>query len=228
MSPDVFADVGSGLAQEFRVNTVDLNPVSGDVTLDRLTDALIDLQMRDAIVCGWSLGGQIALNWAQRQPRSIARLVLIATTPRFVNGADWNHGMDDAVFDRFELDLHADAVETLARFALLQAHGDANAGGVARRLREKLTPAAGRNRAALNAGLRILRQADLRAHLHAIGQPALVIHGDRDSVVPLAAGAYLARELADAQLQVAAGAAHAPFVSNPRVVVEQIRAFCHG
>jgi len=59
-----------------------------------------------------------------------------------------------------------------------------------------------------------LLNADLRDRLSAIDQPALVMHGDRDTLTPLAAGEYLSRHLPNARLAKVRGAAHAPFVSD--------------
>ncbi len=228
MRADIWSEVAEMLAPAFRVHVVDLNSFSGTITPDSMTEALANLDVRAATVCGWSLGGQVALRWARREPRQVTRLVLIATTPRFVNGTDWNHGMDRADFDRFVQDFGVRAEETLNHFALLQAHGDTRGRDVARRLREEITPVSRDTQPTLDAGLRMLEETDLRAQLPAISQPALIVHGERDSVIPLAAGAYLARELDDAQLQVIAGAAHAPFISNPDLVAGHIRTFCDG
>lgn len=228
MRPEVWSDVAAALAREFRVHNVDLNSINAAYSLDALTQRLAAMEVANATVCGWSLGGQIALNWALTEPRRIARLVLMATTPRFVNGVGWEYGMNAQVFDRFVNDLNADANETLSRFVSLQAHGDVSARDVARQLRASTASSFLRNRQSLLAGLEMLKDTDLRPHLDRIELSALVVHGERDTVVPLAAGAYLARELADAQLQVVAGAAHAPFVSDPAAVVAAIRAFCHG
>jgi pimeloyl-[acyl-carrier protein] methyl ester esterase len=65
----------------------------------------------------------------------------------------------------------------------------------------------------------------LRGVLQAVAQDVFVIHGDRDALVPLAAGEYLARTLARANLCVIEGAAHAPFVAQPDKVATAIQAF---
>ena len=226
MTPRVWSGVVSDLAREFRIYSVELD-WSVDGTPEEMQRAMATLDVSGATVCGWSLGGQLALQWALSQPRAVARLVLIGTTPRFVNAADWSHGMDDAIFDSFLRDFATDPAATVQRFALLQARGDRRAKDVARRLRENVA-AVRENNSALVAGLEQLRDTDLRARLVRVPQPALVIHGECDNVVPVAAGAYLARELDDARLDVVAGAAHAPHVSAPAAVAASIRAFCHG
>lgn len=226
MTPRVWTDIVSELAREFRIYNVELD-WSVDGTPDRLHQAMASLDVSNATVCGWSLGGQLAMRWALEQPRTVSRLVLIGTTPRFVNSVDWNDGMDESTFDAFVREFAVDAAATAQRFVMLQSRGDRRAKEVARRLREDVAGGDGSARA-LAAGLQLLRETDLRDRLSHVTQPALVIHGERDSVVPLAAGAYLARELEDAQLQVVADAAHAPHVAAPSAVCTSIRAFCHG
>lgn len=232
MHAGVWDETAAQLARQFRVHSVELprheSPACVPYTLDAIVAALAGTCAPRATVCGWSLGGQIALRWALMQPAQVERLVLIASTPRFVRGADWNRGMDAAVFDAFAQELAHDADGALQRFAMLQAHGDADARHVSRRLRACLSVCGESDVAALAAGLQILRDTDLRADLPRITQPVLIVHGERDTVVPLAAGEYLERTLPQATLAVIAGAAHAPFVTQPQDVARHIAEFCRG
>ncbi|MEO7726040.1 MAG: alpha/beta fold hydrolase, partial [Burkholderiales bacterium] len=130
-------------------------------------------------------------------------------------------------FDAFAQDYARDPSDTLQRFVSLQAQGDTAARVVLRRLHDCVKqhrPDA----AALAAGLQILKDTDLCDTLTQIDQPALILHGERDTVVPPAAGEYLHRELAGSQLHAVAGAAHAPFISQPEVVAHAIAEFCRG
>jgi pimeloyl-ACP methyl ester carboxylesterase len=53
----------------------------------------------------------------------------------------------------------------------------------------------------------------------------LVVQGALDRLVPAAAGEYLARTLGAAALATISGAAHAPFISQPRSVSRTIFEF---
>ena len=77
----------------------------------------------------------------------------------------------------------------------------------------------------LRGGLRMLRENDLRPLLPGVRQPALVVHGERDRLVPAAAGEYLACALGNGTLTAVAGAAHAPFVSNAAGVADTLAEF---
>jgi pimeloyl-[acyl-carrier protein] methyl ester esterase len=229
MNAGVWDDIAVQLAPQFRVHSVELpgheSPACVPYTLDALARAMEGTCAPRATVCGWSLGGQIALRWALMHPEQVERLVLIASTPRFVRASDWNSGMDAAVFDAFAQELARDVDGALQRFAILQAHGDADARNVSRWLRACLSA---RDTAALAAGLQILKDTDLRADLPRVAQSVLIVHGERDTVVPLAAGEYMEHTLPQATLAVIGGAAHAPFVTQPQDVARRIAEFCRG
>jgi pimeloyl-[acyl-carrier protein] methyl ester esterase len=228
MHASVWDELAALLALQFRVLSLELPAARNSPdALDAMADTLAGMSPLRTIVCGWSLGGQVALRWAQLRPTQVARLVLISSTPQFVNGPDWNHGMVPKIFDAFAESLEHDVHGTLRRFVVLQAHGDQDARQVARRLSECVV--SGTQRAtALADGLRLLRSTDLRPDLAAIEQPVLILHGDRDAVVPPGAGEYLHRSLPRAQFEIIAGAAHAPFIAQPQAVANHIAAFGHG
>jgi pimeloyl-[acyl-carrier protein] methyl ester esterase len=118
----------------------------------------------------------------------------------------------------FFASLAKDTEGTLTRFISLQAQGDSKAKHVRTRLRASLAARPAPPVDVLQHGLHILDTADLRGVLGAIAQPALVVHGERDKLVPMAAAAYLAHALASGKLRVVPGASHAPFVSDPDAV----------
>jgi pimeloyl-[acyl-carrier protein] methyl ester esterase len=176
-------------------------------------------------VVGWSLGAQLAIDWARTRPEQIARLALISATPSFVQREGWTCAMPHAVFEAFAATLEEDPRATLERFTLLQAQDDAAARRVARTLRSALVVA---DADSLATGLQRLRETDLRGSLGEIPQPALVIHGERDRLVPVEAAGRLTRALPEARLEVVAGAAHAPFVSDVGRVAALLGEFFDG
>lgn len=202
-------------------------PAPTPYTIGQIIDQLADAAPAQCMVAGWSLGGQLALAWAQRHPRQVTRLLLLAATPRFVGTAGWPHGMASDVFDEFSAALRHDAAATLRRFLLLQARGDAQARAVARQLEMALALQPRPADAVLAQTLDWLRSTDLRAALPQIMQPALVIHGDCDPIAPPAAGEYLAAHLRHARLALLAGVAHVPFISVPDVICKLISEFCN-
>ena len=233
MNASLWDDAVTGLMQQFRVHAVDLPGHGASSTctpyeLNAVTAALAAASPPHATVCGWSLGGQLAMNWALTRPGQVERLVLVAGTPRFVRGADWDCGIEAAVLEEYALSLARDWRAAMLQFNKLQAHGDRHRRTVSRRLREGLLAHGEPVAAALAAGLQILKETDLRANLRHIAQPALLLHGACDAIVPLAAGEFLQRNLPRATLEVFAQTAHAPLVAQPQRTARLIMEFCRG
>jgi len=176
-------------------------------------------------VVGWSLGAQVAVEWALQRPRQVESLALIAATPCFVARDDWASAMPPDVFDAFAALVRVDAAAALARFTALQAQGDEHMGRVARALRSAVRKTAPSSGDALLDGLDILRGTDLRASLPDVQQRVCLVHGERDGLVPRAAAEYLQQALPRVQLHLVQGAAHAPHISRPDTVAALIADF---
>lgn len=228
----IFGSVVPALASRHRLHLVDL-PGHGrsalpdeDYTLENIARSVAAAVPPDAVWLGWSLGGRIALA-ATAQGAAIARLILVGTNPCFTQRADWPHGMAETEFDRFAAAVRDDWEQTLHRFLALQARGSERAREELRTLRQALFAHGQPQPAALAGGLNILRDADLRPMLPGITQPALVLHGARDTLAPLAAAEYTAARLPQGKLQVIAGAGHAPFLSHPDEFLHAVEEFAH-
>lgn len=229
----VWQGFGEALARRYRVHVPDLpgHGASAPVTpytLETLAQAVAQALPEGAHVCGWSLGGQVALRLARDWPERVAGLVLVATTPCFRQRPDWPHGMDEATLTDFARSLEADYEGTLKRFLALTARAGDDARAVIARLRASLFARGRPAPEVLRAGLAILWQADLRPEVARIIQPALVIHGSHDTVTPPAAGRWLAQNLPRGRWLEIAGAAHAPFLSHRAQVTQALEALIHG
>jgi pimeloyl-[acyl-carrier protein] methyl ester esterase len=224
----VWDDVGRRLRPRFRVHALPLPGYGADSTvaarsLEEMVEAIMRAAPRRCGVVGWSLGGEVALAWALRAPLQVQRLGLIATTPCFTSKPGWPCGTPPAVLREFGQAIKADRAGTLARFVAVQAKGDARSrqvGGRLQRLYEQ-----GVADEVLEAGLAALSSADLRRDLHRVRQPALVLHGTRDRIVPPAAGHWLAAALPLGRFRLLRSCAHAPFLSQPGRVARALRDF---
>lgn len=220
----VWAELRGLLGQRFAVQAPDIDAGG---SFDEAVDRLAAAAPPRCVVGGWSLGGQLALCWARRHPAQVERLVLLATTPKFVATGDWPQGMAQAEFEAFVAAVEEDADAALRRFRLLETRGDPQARTVIRRLERLLETRGIAAAAGLLRMLDWLREVDLRAQLRDVGQPALVIHGDSDSLVPPPAADALAAALPDARFCRIAGATHVPFVSDAARVSALITEFCN-
>ena len=174
------------------------------------------LGLEAVTLLGWSLGGMLAQELAARYPQRIERLILVATTPRFVSTPDWQHGLADSAVRALARDFKRAPVPTLESFWRLQFHGE---GSLPAPLLPQVEPAT-----ALG-GLELLRQVDLREELTKITMPTLVLHGSADIIIPIGAGRFLATTLPHALLHEVGGCGHAPFLSAPVPVSAAIRQF---
>jgi pimeloyl-[acyl-carrier protein] methyl ester esterase len=165
---------------------------------------------------GWSLGGQIALDLAAAMPWQIEKLVLVATTPKFVAGADWPYGMAEAAIAKMAAQLQTDYERTVSDFLELQVRGSVEGGGVLEQLRNALFTHGQAHPTALQAGLNTLATTDLRATLSHVRVPTLVIAGQNDRITAPAAARALAEGLPNARYVEMRRAAHAPFLSHKK------------
>lgn len=196
--------------------------------LDGLADAVErDLPARCTLL-GWSLGGMIAARLAARGCTAIERLALVDTTPRFVAGAGWRHGLTPADVEQFAAALRQDYRRLVSRFLALQVRGDARQAKLLRQLRSEVFARGEPDPDALAAGLEVLCRADLRQDAGRIAVPTLVVCGHNDRLTPPAAARWLAGHIPGSSLEQVAGAGHAPFLSRPAAVADVIRRFLDG
>lgn len=226
----LFGPVIEPLSKRFRLHLVDLpghgrSPMlNGDYFLETVAEAVAGEVPAGASWLGWSLGGRIALA-AAAAGTAIGKLLLVGTNPCFTRKPDWPYAMPEAELEQFALSLRDNYRTTLQRFLAVQSRGSERAREELRNLRESLFAHGEPDPAALAAGLEILRSADLRQVLPDIQQPTLVLHGERDTLAPLAAAEYTAARLPQGKLEIIEGAGHAPFISHPDLFTDSVVEF---
>ena len=227
-----FAPLAARLSAHHRVVRLDLRghggTAPGRFTLAELAGdvaALAEgLDLRGALLLGWSLGGQVALTALPRLSGRVERLVLVGTTPRFTEGDDWPHGLPASALAGMAARLQRQPERTLARFV-----DDCFAPGEldeeARVLLRSPGAVPAPDMTCALAGLDILAGTDLRATLPAIGLPALLLYGEADAVCPVGAARATAALLPAARLITVPAVGHAPFISRPAEVAALLEAF---
>lgn len=239
-----WASVVDTLAQRCRVHLVDLAGYESDVRqgFDAAGNNAPSIQERFAgnaqrlieslpagvTLCGWSMGGALALQAALQAPAHIARLILVGATPCFAQRDDWSIGQPLALLSTFKTAVAGDTKAALQRFIALLNQGDTQARVIARTLLGGLAKNRLPSGEVLGEGLDFLRDIDLRQQMPSLQTPTLLIHGALDPLVPLAAAHWLAEHLPQSRLEIFSGAAHAPFLNDPERFATLVADFCHA
>jgi pimeloyl-[acyl-carrier protein] methyl ester esterase len=233
-SSAVFAEVAGSLAGARRVIAPDLRghgrseaggtfgvpDLAGDLAL-----LLERLELRGALLVGWSLGAQVALEALPAVAPRLAGLALAAGTPRFVAGEGWPHGQPARTVEVLAHRVRRDPSRAVARFFDdMFVPGELADGDRARlaALRDALPPP---DPAAALAGLEALARGDQRARLAEVRLPCLVLHGEADPICPAGAARAVAASVAGSRLEVWPGVGHAPFLSRPGPFLDLLLGF---
>ncbi len=225
----VFAPLVERLSDSFQLHLVDL-PGHGhsrdDTTPLTLQACAGEILARTppAVWLGWSLGGLFALHAASVSAQ-VRGLALVAATPRFVRGDDWPHAVERTVFQQFGAELVQDYRRTLERFLALDTIGSEHARSELRTLKDTLYARGEPAPRALQEGLALLENGDLRDLLPTLAIPNLWISGRRDRLVPPAGIGDAAALAPHSQHLDIAGGGHAPFLGHADLVAAEIRKF---
>lgn len=239
MNLRVWDSLAAALERRFRLIAIDL-PGHGRSAWDpaahtpaaqafRIHETLAPLTNRYHLL-GWSLGGQFALDFAAAMPAGIERLVLVATTPRFLAAPGWRCGVKAAALAQLAAAVRADPAAAVRRFLRQQVRGLAprTAARVLTSLESALAVNGAAAKDALEWGLTRLAEADLRSAVALVKKPTLVIAGQLDRITPSAASRALAARLPRASFHQLRGAGHAPFLSHREQFVTRLREFLRG
>ncbi len=179
-SSALFDDLAQRYKRRYRITTIDLpgHGHSPDVGggLEEWCCAIIKILPKNPILLGWSLGGLLGIHIAAQLP--ISRLILLASTPKFVQDDNWKYGIDANNFQQFANTLKIDLAKGLKRFVSLQSADKAKL--VQLNLSIDTFSATTQ---ALNQGLEILLNNDLVEEFKQLNLPIKVILGKRDTLV---------------------------------------------
>lgn len=218
------------LAERFTLHIVDLpghghSKGAATATITTMADAVAAAIPKHSHVLGWSLGGLIALDLARRHAERIDKLILVATTPSFLQRDNWPHAVSPAVLADFGSGLSNDYAATIRRFLALQVLNTPNMRDTITGLHKAITSRGNADLVALDAALEILRATDLREQVEQISQPTLVLQGDHDALTPEPAARWMADHLPNSRYMMMAHAAHAPFLSHRDAFLRELDSF---
>ena len=187
-----------------------------------IAELLNRLNVPGAHLVGNSMGGGVALRFAQDFPERALSLTLIGSVGPMVE----EKSEVGLAFDRGENLLITKSPEDIERlFALVAERLPPTPRAVRRYLgRERF--ARQEAHAELFEGWISPPEGDgIDTNLSRHRMPVLVIHGDKDRVIHPATGRALAAQLPDARLERLAGIGHVPHIEAPKKTAELLEAF---
>ncbi len=222
----IWDDVAARLVAHFRVIRYDLRghglseapppPYSAaDLAYD-VVSVLDALAIREAVVCGVSVGGLIAQAVALNHPDRVRALVPCDTGAKIATAEAWQQRIDK---------VRADGVDSLAQMTMerwfsagFRHRCAADVRGYTLMLRQ--TSADG-----YMGTCAALRDTDLRSAVPRIKQPTLVLGGAEDIATPPELGRELAGLIPDARFSLIAHAAHLPCIEQPQTMAQRMMEF---
>ena len=213
------------LDDHWRVTCIDLpgygkkeRLVSADI--DQIVGRIDPDTPENSVLLAWSLGGLIATKLASVR-KDIKAVVLTASSPCFLNKADWQCGVEPVDFDQLARRLSKDKTKTLQEFAGLVAMGDKHP----KQTINKLVKHNGDNAPdleTLQTGLHILSNADLRRAMGNQHCPTGMIFGENDVLVRRSTAEAVRAIRSDINTIEITKSGHAPFLSRPQETAEAL------
>jgi 3-oxoadipate enol-lactonase len=190
--------------------------------IEELSAQLAAVLRRDGVtrahVAGISLGGLVAQHFAATNPSAVDRLILIDTTPRYVEEARqmWVERARAARTAGV-----ASLTEGLLKIWFTDAFATANPPAV-RYVRERFARTSGEGYA---LACEALGAADLRSLAATIKAPTLIFCGRQELPPFQDAARWLEQNIADARLEWLSPARHASVLEQPQAFASRTRAF---
>lgn len=230
MNSNVWNNIEADLSKNFKLIMINLPGMGGcksnnDYVMSTIVDLLNKFIPSNAILLGWSLGGQIAIAYQRKFPKKIKCLILVSSTPCFINKKGWNYGVEREIFEKFASQLLVNWKKTMHQFFLLQLYGVPNIRKVTVKFEETILSSGKPDPQALAGGLKLLLDNDCRENLININVKTLIISGDKDRLTSLASSKYMDDIIPNSSLKVLPGTGHIPFLFEPEIFVQSILNF---
>jgi pimeloyl-ACP methyl ester carboxylesterase len=170
----------------------------------RCACALLDeLKIDDAVVCGLSMGGYVAFEFAHLFPGRVRALVLAGTRAPADNEQE-KAGREQQVVTMLRAGMTPISVATLPK--LLAPRTLADKPNVVKRVREMITQSDPKGAAAAQRGMAARR--DYSGELAEISVPTLIIVGREDPIRPVTDAEFMYRGIRNSRLEIIEEAAH--------------------
>jgi 3-oxoadipate enol-lactonase / 4-carboxymuconolactone decarboxylase len=184
-----------------------------------LSELLDRLGIRSVVLCGLSLGGMIAQEFALTEPERVRGVCLCATAPRIGSAETWQQRIDQ---------IEAGGLAAITDVAMGRWFGAPfreREPSVVRGCRGMLERT---SHVGYVAAAQALRDADLTARVSAIAAPALVVAGELDVSTPPEQMQALAAALRGARFELLPQTGHLLSVEQPQALARALVPFARG
>jgi pimeloyl-[acyl-carrier protein] methyl ester esterase len=205
---DVFINLTNKYKDQYRITLIDLpghgrsDNVNGDI--DDWRDEIIKILPKNPILVGWSLGGLFAIKIADKIP--IKKIILIASTPKFVKSNEWEYGIKKSDFLNFSNAMKNNLSKQLKRFVSLQTKNKEQI-----KIINNLINKYPANIQALEQGIDFLLNSNLISEFEKIKIPKEVILGANDKLIPIGIKKFYSAQKIPIKIL---NCGHIPFIEN--------------
>ena len=205
----VYDKRGHGLSDVGTANTT-----IDEATAD-LAALLNALDRPQVALCGVSVGGMIALNFAAQYPARVSRLILSNTSYQIGTAQAWQ----DRINTVTEQGMAAIVEPIMARWFSTAYREQSSAMPIWRNMLKNCSTTG------YVATCAAIRDADLKAQAQAITAPTLVLAGGQDQSTPPEVVQALAQQIKTAHYHEISGVGHLPSIEAPQEVARLLRRF---
>ena len=230
MSGKIWEEISKLMSDKNKLYIIDL-PGMGKSQLikpykiDDLIKKIHELIPDKVTIIGWSLGGQIAMKYYLKYPKTVNYLVCISSTPCFIKKLGWEYGVSINFLSKFKKDLLSNWQKTLKKFFLLQIKEDKKKDSILKKLENNFIDEQRPKKEGLDKALKILEEIDMRNDLKNINVPTLIISGKRDVITNYKASIWMQSKIKKSEIFIFDSAGHMPFISYQRECFELIKKF---
>jgi pimeloyl-[acyl-carrier protein] methyl ester esterase len=239
MSSAVWKYQYDGLSSSMRLLAPDLRghgrsrEISGGLGFEGFASDLVDLfdtlGLSKAVLVGWSMGAQIALQASAELSGRLAGMVLVSATPRFTASDDFPHALASKEAGGMRLKVQRSTRRALDGFySRLFAENELESHSFAAEIKQLLSTIPSPDTDAALDALDALIRTDMRGLLDAIALPTLIVNGAQDRICLPQASCYLKEHIQGAEQTVFPLSGHAPFLTQSHRFNAEITRFARS
>jgi non-heme chloroperoxidase len=201
-----------------------------DTFADDLARVIDDLQLRDAALIGYSMGGgEVVRYFSRHRGRGVAKAGFVGAAASYLlKTPDNPDGIDAAVFDGMKAGVRGDRrnyLRGVLKDVFFDVSKPSTISVTPESLERWLDVAMQADPVATERCIDAFNATDFRPELAAVTVPSLVLHGTADIPVPLALARGTARGIAGSKLIEYAGVSHGLVVTEAERVTRDLLSF---